>query len=712
MPHPERSRKCTSFGGKKEAELLPIALKHIFSDIAYTKHPLKTMADSKDRGFLFRVPKESSSLKRGANHLFVVGIDAYYRLQKLDNAVRDAKAFRDVLLERYRFKENHVYELYDAQATRRTIMGELRNLVSRLKPEDSLIMYFSGHGHYDEVLEEGYWVPVGATYEVVDEYIPYTFLQKIVRALEARHVLMVVDSCYSGAMLVRERDLVMERLEKDPSRWLLASGRNEVVPDGSPLDKNHSPFAKELLDLLRNYSEDGLTTQMLIARMTENVSYNSKQTPIGQALQDVGHQGGQFVFYPQKNEKRDWAIARESNTVAAYLQFIENYPKGQHTDEAHWQVASLENTKDAYRDYIDKGGAHFGEAVKLLGRLEEKDDFERAKRKGESALRGFLMDYPGSNFKEQALAEIDRIREIERDPELERQQKDSEEAERREKARKKEEAKALAAKKREENLEKFEEELKLIRPKEIEVEPVPIFKRPAVRYALIGLPIILLLLWGIPQLTKQSKTDKQETYKQLLDKADTLFKQGRKSRKLTVVEDGLFYYKEAGKVKITAATQAGERACLTWIQAYNDSLRDLRARLSVPKEDPRQINSPAKISDAQQLLKEKGYRIISGWYKEVAIYEKGSGRQKIMGLVNKDAKLIGAVYYKVEGLANGYAIFHKGGKRGYINLQGKEVINARFEAASEFDRSGIAKVMEKGKTFFINVKGVCVKGCG
>lgn len=653
------------------------------------------MADSKDRSLLFSMPKESGSLKRGTNHLFVVGINDYERLQKLENAVRDAQTFRDVLLERYRFQKEHVYELYDAQATRRNVMRELRALVSKLKEEDSLVIYFSGHGHYDEILGEGYWVPVDANYEVIDNYIPYTFVQQVARAIPARHILMVVDSCYSGAILARERNIVKERLERDPSRWLLASGRNEVVPDGSPVDKQHSPFAKELLDLLSNYSEEGLTTQMLIARLTENVSYNSKQTPIGQALQDVGHQGGQFVFYPRKNEKRDWAAAQQTKTADAFRQFIKNYPEGQFADDARWQLASLQNTKAAYRKYIDQGGKHYHEALKLLGGIEEKDDFERAKRRGESALRGFMLDYPESRFREDALAEIERIREVESAAEAARMP-----------PREAGEAKQVSQEKAQEALGQQEREQKQApkarqtKPQEKQMEPVPLLKRPVVRYSLIGLPILLLLFWGIPKLTMSSES--KDKYAVLIKNADYLLKKGRSTRELTDVEEGLRYYREAAKIKQTAATKAGEQASQKWIRAYQDSMRRIEVATQPPGAVP---------TDPQEALKEQGYSIASAWDNGVAIYEKGVGKNKIMGLVDRSAHILGKPYYKVEGLANGFAIFHRGGKRGYLNMKGEEAIPERFDEASTFTSDGFAQVREGRASFMIDTQGNCVKGC-
>jgi hypothetical protein len=256
------------------------------------------MAESGNKSL--RIPRSGPDAPRkgGINHLFIVGIDNYSSVAKLNNAVRDAHAVRDVLLEYYEFDKSRLTELYNEQATRQNIMQALRKMASELKDEDNVILYFSGHGHYDTVLDEGYWVPVGASYDIIDDYISYSFIQKVVKAAQARHILLIVDSCYSGAVLVRERDAVKDRLERDPSRWLIASGRNEVVPDGRVGE--HSPFAEELIYLLKNYNQSSLSTMQLVDRLTSNVIYNSRQTPIGQPLFDVGHRGGQFFFHPKK----------------------------------------------------------------------------------------------------------------------------------------------------------------------------------------------------------------------------------------------------------------------------------------------------------------------------------------------------------------------------------------------------------------------------
>ena len=81
----------------------------------------------------------SGSEVQGDNWLFVIGIDTYLDWPRLKSAVSDAKAVRDVLLDRYYFDRDHLVELYDEQATRAGIIAQLRKLAGRVGPDDSLV---------------------------------------------------------------------------------------------------------------------------------------------------------------------------------------------------------------------------------------------------------------------------------------------------------------------------------------------------------------------------------------------------------------------------------------------------------------------------------------------------------------------------------------------------------------------------------------------
>ncbi|MDX1478239.1 MAG: caspase family protein [Saprospiraceae bacterium] len=237
---------------------------------------------------------------QGTTHVLAIGIDQYQHCARLTNAVSDARSFVEVLTQQYRVDPSHVTTLFDYQATKQGITQTLRSMIGEVDPEhDSLVMYYSGHGHYDQTLDEGYWVPVDAQYQAEVDYISYSYLTKVIKALPTRHTVLIVDSCYAGATLVRNIDEAANRLEKDPSRWIFASGRNEVVPDG--VVGGNSPFAEQLLYALSNHSGRPVRISDLINKVTTAVTYNSPQTPIGRPIYGVGDKGGEFVFHPRKS---------------------------------------------------------------------------------------------------------------------------------------------------------------------------------------------------------------------------------------------------------------------------------------------------------------------------------------------------------------------------------------------------------------------------
>ena len=102
------------------------------------------------------------NIKRGNNYLLVIGIDNYVHCPKLNNAVNDAEGFVKLLTERYDFKSVHTKTLLNEEATCRRIIAEFRALAQKVTPADNLIIYFSGHGEFDKVLQQGYWIPVDA----------------------------------------------------------------------------------------------------------------------------------------------------------------------------------------------------------------------------------------------------------------------------------------------------------------------------------------------------------------------------------------------------------------------------------------------------------------------------------------------------------------------------------------------------------------------
>ena len=87
---------------------------------------------AKQRAISVRPVSPSGGEVTGNQWLFVIGIDTYIHWPRLNTAVNDAKAVKDVLLSRYHFEKDNLIELYDEQATRRNIIGKLRYLAQKV----------------------------------------------------------------------------------------------------------------------------------------------------------------------------------------------------------------------------------------------------------------------------------------------------------------------------------------------------------------------------------------------------------------------------------------------------------------------------------------------------------------------------------------------------------------------------------------------------
>ena len=232
------------------------------------------------------------------NHLFVIGIDKYqHGISPLRNAVRDAKDFKNILLEKYQFSTDRLKELYNADATKDAILDAFDEYWNTLTDDDNLIIYFSGHGEIHQITQKGYWIPVDAKLGTRATYLSNNEVVDFFKYLKAHHVFGIVDSCFSGALFsTRKLRSRAEQLDSIPSRWLLTAGRKELVSDGSLGD--NSPFAKSLITQLKYNDKNALRVSKLCDHVLDGVKFNTdKQTPRGEPLQNVGHQGGQFVFY-------------------------------------------------------------------------------------------------------------------------------------------------------------------------------------------------------------------------------------------------------------------------------------------------------------------------------------------------------------------------------------------------------------------------------
>lgn len=182
----------------------------------------------------------------------LIGIDRYTdaRIPALQNAGNDAQAVA-ATLERSLGYETLVLR----DASRAEILRTLNRLALQLEPQDSVIIYYAGHGERVDSTGQGYWQPADADASRPETWISNHDIGRLMRLMPARQVALVSDSCFSGSLLGEERIRGVQaggdprQLMRGRAAVVMTSGGNEPVFDAGR--NGHSPFAWNLMQALQ-----------------------------------------------------------------------------------------------------------------------------------------------------------------------------------------------------------------------------------------------------------------------------------------------------------------------------------------------------------------------------------------------------------------------------------------------------------------------------
>jgi len=239
----------------------------------------------------------------GPMYALVIGVNRYEdkAFKTLTTAESDARAVNALLHDQYGFETQL---LLNGDATRRAIIAALNGYRRRLDDTASLLIYYGGHGNYDKDFDKASLLPFDAEEQVTANWIQADDITSAIKAIPARHVIVISDSCYSGGLT---RDAAPDYTEADHahyiqrvstarSRNLLSSGGNEPVADGGG-GPNHSVFAAALIKGLTTIAAERFTALELFRDyIAVSVAGRSQQTPQYVPIQNSGHDGGDFVF--------------------------------------------------------------------------------------------------------------------------------------------------------------------------------------------------------------------------------------------------------------------------------------------------------------------------------------------------------------------------------------------------------------------------------
>lgn len=243
----------------------------------------------------------------GSVHALVVGIDRYHLesdLGQLSAARNDAQRMGSLLDERFGAS---VHSLYDDQATGKSIVDAIRSIAKVDNVDDAVVIFLAGHGieasssdgkvHGEFVTFDG-----GTNADRRPANLTLDELVTLREELHAKHVLLMVDACYSGRLISQAANPRVDatirgvrRAASYRSFEILTSGAHEEVADRVP-GGMHSWFTKTVVEHL-DQRTSSQTAQNLWVHV--NSRFDADQVPQAPGYTQLGaNRSGTFVFVP------------------------------------------------------------------------------------------------------------------------------------------------------------------------------------------------------------------------------------------------------------------------------------------------------------------------------------------------------------------------------------------------------------------------------
>lgn len=232
----------------------------------------------------------------GKYYALVIGVSNYIdpAIPDLDSLpVKDAIKVGKTLNTYYTFEKENIKVLKDP--TRRDIVIALDELSKNVTQNDNVLIFYAGHGHYEDDNGIGYWFPRDAEANNSSNWLYNDQLVASLKKIKSLHTLLISDACFSGSIfktrsvnLTSASEFIKKKYQL-PSRKAITSGTLKTVP-------NKSVFIKYLIENLTNNHEKYMTGSELFHSLETPVGNNAPSVPQFGVIQNVGDEGGDFIF--------------------------------------------------------------------------------------------------------------------------------------------------------------------------------------------------------------------------------------------------------------------------------------------------------------------------------------------------------------------------------------------------------------------------------
>jgi Caspase domain len=228
------------------------------------------------------------------NYALLIAIEEYKdpALVSLSEPIKDATKLEEVLVNQYTFDPADVTVLLNP--TFEEIHVAFDGLTKKITPQDNLLIFYAGHGYFDDKTNIGYWLPADAENKNRAKWFRNSSLVENIGAINSKHTLLIADACFSGGIFktraaIDNADLDIANMMKRASRKALTSGSLTTVPD-------KSVFMKYVLKTLQENKNKYLSSEDVYDEVRMAMRNNASTKPQYGEIQNVGDEGGAFVL--------------------------------------------------------------------------------------------------------------------------------------------------------------------------------------------------------------------------------------------------------------------------------------------------------------------------------------------------------------------------------------------------------------------------------
>jgi hypothetical protein len=258
----------------------------------------------KERNFIVKgyheAPLDLQSTKsKRKYYALLMAVEEYQdeNIPTLSEPVQDATLLKNVLIQNYTFDETDV--IFLKNPTRDDMDIAFESLVDKITSEDLLLIFFAGHGYFEEKTNIGYWLPSDANEKSKTRWFRNSALVENIRSINSKHTLLIADACFSGGIfktraVYNNASVDIANMLRRSSRKAITSGAMSTVPD-------KSLFMEHLLKTLEQNQNRYLPSEDLYDEIRRAMKNKATNKPAYGEIHNTGDAGGNFVFVRREN---------------------------------------------------------------------------------------------------------------------------------------------------------------------------------------------------------------------------------------------------------------------------------------------------------------------------------------------------------------------------------------------------------------------------